>query len=116
MKYYKELLLKKLTDSGWELEEQNNDTDWWLEEYWKVKSIKDSWGKEIYIMFLVDPQYDGSNKSQAVWAVMAVIEIPEDRPLGNEGIILMDLQKGSFDQKLEDFVLGVNEYRNKIGL
>ena len=47
---------------------------------------------------------------------MAVIEIPEDRPLGNEGIILMDLQKGSFDQKLEDFVLGVNEYRNKIGL
>ena len=51
MKYYKELLLKKLTDSGWELEEQNNDTDWWLEEYWKVKSIKDSWGKEIYIMF-----------------------------------------------------------------
>jgi len=116
MKHYKELLLKKLADSGWKLTEQDNDTDWWLEEAWKIKSIQQKWGEEIYILFLVDPQYEGTKKSQAVWAVMAVKEVPEDRPLSDEGIFEMDLQKGKFDQKLEEFVQGINVYRNNIGL
>ena len=111
MKYYKELLLKKLSDSGWELLGQDSDTDWWLEESWKVRSIQQNWGEEIYILFLVDPQYDGTNKSQAVWAVMAVKEIPNERQIGDEGIIQMDLVKGKFNKKLEAFVHGINEYR-----
>lgn len=65
MKYYKELLLKKLADTGWELVAQNDDTDWWLEEFWKVKSIQQNWGEEVYILFLVDPQYEGTeNRGQ----------------------------------------------------
>ena len=47
---------------------------------------------------------------------MAIKSIPSERPIGDEGIIQMDLVKGKFEQKLEDFVQGVNEYRNKIGL
>jgi hypothetical protein len=114
MKHYKELLLKKLIDSGWELIEQDDDTDWWLEESWKIRSVQQNWGEKIYILFLVDPQFEGTKKSQAIWAVMAVKEIPDDRPIGDKGIIEMDLQKGKFDQKLEEFVQGINEYRNKI--
>lgn len=116
MKHYKELLLKKLADSGWELVAQDDDTDWWLEESWQIKSIQQNWGEEIYILFLVDPQYEGAKKSQAVWAVMAVNEVPTERPLGDEEIVQMDLVKGKFDQKLQDFVEGINEYRNTIGL
>ncbi len=113
MKHYKELLLKKLSDSGWELNEQDDDTDWWLEESWKIKSIQQNWGEEIYILFLVDPQYEGVKKSQAVWAVMAVKELPVNRPLSDVGIIEMDLQKGKFDKKLDEFIKGINTYRNK---
>jgi hypothetical protein len=47
---------------------------------------------------------------------MAANEVPAERPLGNEGIIQMDLVKGKFDQKLQEFVEGINENRNKIGL
>lgn len=47
---------------------------------------------------------------------MAVNEVPTERPLGDEGIVQMDLVKGKFDQKLQDFVEGINEYRNTIGL
>jgi hypothetical protein len=112
MKHYKELLLKKLSNTGWELVEQDDDFDWWLEEAWKIKSIHQSYGLELYILFLVDPQYEGFKKSQAVWAVMAVKEIPNNRPIDNEEIIEMDLQKGKFDQKLENFVSGINKYRN----
>ena len=116
MKHYKELLLSKLSVSGWELTEQDDDTDWWLEEIWRIRSVQQNWGAEVCILFLVDPQYEGRKKSQAVWAVMAANEVPAERPIGDEGIVLMDLMKGKFDQKLADFVRGINEYRNNIGL
>lgn len=116
MKHYKELLLKKLSDTGWELVQQDTDTEWWLEETWKIKSLQDSWGKELNILFLVDPQYDGTNKSQAVWAVMASSKIPKDRPINDEGVTQMDLVKGKFDSKLNEFVDNINAYRSKNGL
>ena len=111
MKYYKELLLTKLSQTGWEFIEEDDDTDWWLESSWKIKSIRESYGLEIYILFLVDPQYDGINKSSAVWAVGAYKEIPAERPMGNE-ITEMDMVKGKFDQKLTEFVDNVNFYRH----
>ena len=112
MKYYKELLLKKLSDTGWELVEENEDTDWWLESWWRIRSNKQFYGYEIFILFLVDPMYDGNNKSSAVWAVGAHEEIPTRRPI-NEGVCEMDLVKGKFDEKLTKFVGALNEHRNK---
>lgn len=116
MKHYKELLLKKLSVSGWELMEQDDNTDWWLDEAWRVKSTAQHWGEEIYILFLVDPQYEGTKKDTAVWAVMAAKEVPIERPTGSQGIIQMDLQKGKFDEKLQRFVQGINDFRDNIGL
>ena len=116
MKHYKEWLLTKLTTSGWELIEQDADTDWWLEEFWRIKSTKQNWDKELNILCLVDPQFVGNNKRQAVWAIMAMKGIPSERQVGDKGIIQMDLVKGKFDQKLEAFVQGITEYRNNIGL
>lgn len=113
MKYYKELLLKKLCDSGWELLEKDDETDWWLESYWKIKSIKNNYGKVIYILFLVDPMYDGNIKSSAVWAVGAFEKLPSSRPL-IDGISLMDMVKGKFDQKLTKFVIEINGYRDEV--
>ncbi len=113
MKYYKELLLKKLSDSGWELLEADDETDWWLESVWKIKSIKQNYGKVIFILFLVDPQYDGINKSSAVWAVGAFEEIPLDRPL-EDGISVMDMVKGKFDEKISQFTTEINAYRDEI--
>ncbi len=116
MKYYKELLLEKLSLSGWELVEINDNTDWWLEEYWQVKSNQQNWGTQIFVLFLVDPMFEGTKKSQAIWAVMATENIPKQRPLGTEGIVLMDLVKGKFDSKLEEFTTIINQYRDNIGL
>ncbi len=115
MKHYKGLLLKTLSASGWELTQQNDDTDWWLDEAWRVRSTQQHWGEEIYILFLVDPQYEGTKKDTAVWAVMATKELPNERPIGNEGIITMGLQKGKFDQKMQGFVQAINDYRSNIG-
>ena len=112
MKYYKELLLKKLSDSGWELFEKDDETDWWVESVWKIRSIKQNYGKVIFVLFLVDPQYDGTNKSSAVWAVGAFEKLPLDRPL-EDGISIMDMVKGKFDEKLAQFVTEINRYRDE---
>ena len=106
------MLLKKLADTGWEIVEKSDNTDWWLEEYWKIRSIHQNWGKVIYVLFLVDPQYEGTKKSQAVWAIVGSKEIPSNRPMGDEGIAEIDLSKGKLDLKLNEFVQGIDEYRN----
>lgn len=113
MKYYKELLLKKLTDSGWELTEEVDDTDWWLESYWKIKSVRQNYGQELFVLFLVDPQYDGHNKGSAVWAVGAYERKPTDRPL-EDGISVISMMKGKFDEKLSEFVNEINVHRNQV--
>ena len=112
MRHYKQILKNKISDSGWELESTNVDTDWWLEEIWRIKSVKQDWGKIIFISFLVDPQYSGDNKSQAVWAISATNEIPSDRINAENGIVLIDLVKGKFDRKISEFVASINSYRN----
>lgn len=115
MKYYKQLLLQKLRDDGWELLERNDDCEWWLEEAWKIRSIKEHWGYEVFILFLVDPQYDGPSKHRAVWAVAARTEQPTERPL-DDGVAAMDLQRGKFDEKLQALVDAIGRHRDAIGL
>ncbi len=99
MKYYKELLLKQLTDSGWELVAEHDDTDWWLESAWQIRSIKQSYGLEIYVLFLVDPGYEGQHKSSAVWAVGAFAGLPSSRPLNN-GIKTVSLSHGKLKHNI----------------
>lgn len=111
MKYYKELLRDKLFDSGWELMRKDDDTDWWLESYWEVKSVKQNYGKLIYVLFLVDPQYDGENKEGAIWAISAFEKVPLERP-SQDGIASTYLVKGKLNECLSIFVNQINSYRN----
>ncbi len=105
MKTYKEILLKKLANDGWELRLRNDHTDWWVDEHWKIKSVVHNWGMEIFIHFLVDPQYEGIKKSSAVWAISATHSMPRDRIEAEQGIALMALSKGKFDKNISEFVL-----------
>lgn len=112
MKHYKQILLNKIIDSGWELESTNIDTDWWLEEIWSIKSVRENWGKKLFISFLVDPQYDGNNKSQAVWAISVTTDIPSDRIIAEKGMVLIDLVKGKLDQNITNLVISINKHNH----
>jgi hypothetical protein len=114
MKHYKELLLAELINSGWDLLERDDGTQWWLEESWRIRSIKQRWGFELLVLFLVDPMYEGSEKNPPVWAVSAFEQMPEQRPL-DKGIAELPLQKGRFDAKLTTFVAAINAHRNAVG-
>jgi hypothetical protein len=114
MRSYKKILLKHLSQSGWELVKQEDYTDWWAEEQWYIKSIKQKWGYHLIITFLVDPQYKGNKKSQAVWAVSATASIPNDRVEAQDGVALIGLTKGKYNERLKDFVRKINLHRNEI--
>ena len=113
MKYYKELLLRKLANSGWELVEIDEDTDWWLESVWRIKSIRQNYGLELFISFLVDPQYDGVNKSSAVYSIEAFKEFPHERPLKN-GLASLYFLNGKLNRVMEEFLVEINYFRNKV--
>jgi hypothetical protein len=98
MKPYKEILLKKLVNEGWELHRRDDHSDWWADEHWKIKSVVQNWGLKVFIHFLVDPQYEGTKKSSAVWAISATHSMPRDRIEAEQGIALMPLSKGKFDK------------------
>ena len=111
MKYYKEELLRKLSVSDWDLVARDHDTEWWAEEIWTIKSQRQAWGLEIYIYFLVDPQYDGNDKSSAVWQVTADLDKPLQHRYAPEGFSSLYLRKGSFKKNIEEFVKEVNHVR-----
>lgn len=115
MKHYKQVLLQELQNDGWELLERNDDCEGWLEEAWKIRSIKQHWGYEVFILFLVDPQYDGPDKHRAVWSVAARTELPTQRPL-DKGIATMDLQRGKFNERLRALVDAIGRHRTVVGL
>jgi hypothetical protein len=113
MKLYKELLLRALIGSGWELVERGEGDEWWLEEWWKIRSVKQHWGYELFIVFLTDPLYTGVEKHRNVWAIAAFTGLPSLRPL-EEGIATINLQKGRFDANLGSLIGAIDQHRDRL--
>ena len=111
MKQYKKLLLKKFSEHGWELVAQDSDCDWWLEEYWTIRSTRANWGLELLVLFLVDPQFDGHLKHQGVWAVSVSHDMPVDRSDAERRLALVSV-KSRFDQEIDVLLEAINGYRN----
>lgn len=110
MRYYKEYLLKKLIDNGWELICCEDDTEWWAEEFWTVKSIKHNYGFTAVIGFLVDLQYDGSDKRSAVDSICACSSIPKTYTEARQGI-MMYLTRGKFNENISQLVNKLDKIR-----
>jgi len=116
LRLYKIRLKDLLLENGWELNEIDDETEWWLEELWVITSSKQNWGYKLYLHFLVDLQYEGTNKSSAVWAVSALQEPAKSYTEVNDNVAEMFLQKGKFDENLNQFIQKINKHRNEKGL
>ncbi len=112
MRKYKLEIKEKLIETGWELEEIDTETDWWLEEVWTIVSTKQNWGYRLYIHFLVDLQYEGTNKSSAVWCVSAIENKAENYHTAQSGFADMLLQRGKFDENIKLFIGNINKQRD----
>ncbi len=111
MKTFKKLLLQKLTDNGCALNTQNSDCDWWLEEFWTVQSIHDRRGLELFLLFKVDPQFEGQQKSQGVSEVAATVTLPTNRIAAEENNLALITVNGHFEQQADQLLEAINRYR-----
>jgi hypothetical protein len=113
---YRRHLLELLSRSGWEVVNMETESDWWADGHWCVQSIRENWGLRLWINFLVDPQYEGSDKASAVWAVSATVEHPREREEAGRGIVLVDLQRGWQRDKMGQLVEAIARHRRDAGV
>lgn len=109
MKRYKQLLENLLIYNGWRVEGMSSHDAWWIEESWDIQSIEKNWGKTLVIAFLVDPLYEGKNKSSAVSKITASLQMPADRY--HAWLAVASLNKGSFNDELAQFMNRINQFR-----
>jgi hypothetical protein len=115
MRPFKQQLLDLLRERGWDLVSRDSDTDWWAEEHWLIRSVRENWGQEIVLSFLVYPGYEGGIKRRAIWEVGATTEVPQDYLEAQAGIACMSLHKGKFNENLRAFVDQLDQHRRKAG-
>ena len=56
MREYQRLLLERLEQHGWQLEEIRHPEDWWAAEVWVLASQREQHGLLVFCTFIVDPQ------------------------------------------------------------
>ncbi len=92
----------------------DEDTESWVDEHWAISSIAQAYGHSLIVSFLVDPMYEGPNKSAAIWTVRIGKTQPEDRLDTKNMVAELDMTKGHFAQKLDQFIREINEYRDSL--
>ncbi len=73
-------ILAALPETGWSLADRHTPEDGWIDELWRLESVWSPRGRVAYLLFLVDPQWDGPRRfGEAVWAVAVTKTRPEHR-------------------------------------
>jgi hypothetical protein len=113
MSSYKDQILDGLIKSGWELVTSSVEfNEWFIDEQWKIKSIKENWGLELYVTFMVDPQWVGlRKKGQGVNNIIASLDSPHYFSKARNQVCELWISKRKFNVKLKEFLNGVNSFR-----
>ncbi len=71
----------KLVENGWiTINKNKNPSEWWADEQRLIESKWTPNGLQIYLTFLVDPQWDDHRKKgQGVWSVGTSLVKPTSR-------------------------------------
>lgn len=116
MKSYQIQLLNELSANGWELKSVIEEQEWWAETHWVISSVKENFGLELYISFLIDPLHEGAITDAIVTEIIASTQQPTSRLLTENTIIDFSLNKGRFDENLNSCILQLCKIRKKANL
>ena len=113
MSNYKDQLLEGLYKTGWEQLIVTTEIDeWFIDEQWKIRSIHENWGMEVYITFMVDPQWEGlRKKGQGVDNIIASLDSPHYFSKANNKICELWMSKRKFQDKLDEFLGAINNFK-----
>ena len=109
---FRTLLRDRLDHDGWEVTAIGDDTDWWVDQHWEIRSTRQAYGLTLFLNFMVDPQHERMHKSNAVWSITASTRRPAGRTDTAGEVAAMVLQKGRLARNLNGFIGELNAYRN----
>lgn len=104
MKQYKKDLLKGFEKRRFELTELQDEKSlpWWIEEKWILSGLKsESPKRKLYVNFLTGKQWEGGTK--VVEEILVSESEMENYSDFNSRIAELDMRKGVFSEKLEQF-------------
>ena len=109
---YRDQILSRLAGLRWSLLAVETDGDWWLDEEWKLRSEGESYGLELHVTFVVEPQWEGNRKKgQGICCVRAShgpLECWSDK---STLVAEIWMSKRRFDVKLTEFEAAVRAYQ-----
>ncbi len=114
---YKQRLLRGLRDHGWEQILVDPDgIDWWADEVWTLRSVREHHGFNLVLAFLVDPGWEGPRrKGQGLQMICATREIPADLGEAKAGVrVRLDMWR--FDEDLPRFLEALDRQRSQANL
>lgn len=107
-------LRDRLSDAGWQVEAIDRDTEWWAAEHWRISSNRQAYGLEVFINFLVEPMFTGTNKDEGVWSISATSELPESTNQNGGELLISEMSiKNGFSVNLPAFIDALNDHRNR---
>ena len=115
MRRYKEQLRRALEADGWQLDTIITDgLEWWADEMWTIRSVRENWGTELVLTFAVDPGWEGPRKQgQGIEGIYATRAAPRRSGDLETGVKLW-MAKGIFDEKLGAFVAALHTTRELV--
>lgn len=112
MANYKSQIEKELVKSDWEITLIDTLDEWWIEEFWEIKSVKRGYPLKLVIIFEVDPMsINNGDNSYLIWNIEAFKELPKDKFNKEQSIASLSMTKRKFNVKLDEFMKGINEAR-----
>ena len=105
-------LLDRLSNAGWSIVAKDDDTSWWVDEHWTIRSTSQNYGFELVVNFLVDPMYEGKDKAANVWLVTATSSKPKDRRQAESAPAGMVLSRGKIPENIVKFIEQLDGIRN----
>lgn len=106
------LIRDALEESGWSAHPIDLASDcWWAKEIWKLRSLWSPRDLTIYVVFLIDPVFEGDwNRvpESEVWAVGITNQIPNDRFEVETNAISINRK---FETKIEEISTMASSFR-----
>lgn len=105
------LLAGKLMEHGWNIvHREQKELEWWADEIWTVESEWSPKGFQVFLTWLVDPQWDRGRPGEKVWLVGTCLHRPTNHEEA-ERAPMFSIKH--WPMELGDFLKGLDDLRNQ---
>jgi hypothetical protein len=107
-------IVERLTRADWERTGTVEIDEWWSDGCWRIRSTKPPVPVELYLTFLVDPQWDRANTGEPppIWAIRVTGQVP-DNPAPTDSLVDVPFASRKVSARLDALVEHLESYRDE---